>query len=293
MKTDDQIRHFKPRIQADLSWLVNSPDLLSVSVASNKLSIPLINASDLIVKAEPLDTLDLSSVPHQLGRYFEKLWFNVVRQQPDIEVLHENLQLQDNKQTIGEFDAILRRIQKQLTLHCELAVKFYLNVGDGKNLSDWVGPNRNDRLDIKYNHLISHQLILSRHLNPIININYNPLPIDLIGLFSRGRLYYPYEQYIHGDFNYPDEVNATHLKGFWVSEECFEQISRENNQVQWYVLPKSHWLANIRSEDLADLGQYQPPLNRSYIQVACIRENKELSRGFVVSEKWISKAQNL
>lgn len=293
MKTDDQIRHFKPRIQADLNWLVTSPDLLSVPVASKKVPLPLINGSDLVTQNQSLDVTGLESAPHQLGRYFEQLWFNLVRQQPDIEVLYENLQLQDGNLSIGEFDAILRQPVNQRIIHCELAVKFYLNLGGGDHLSHWFGPNLNDRLDLKYQRLISHQLVLSQHLCGTNNIKYGSLLIDTIGLFSKGRLYYPYEQYIEGIFHHPPEINTNHLKGFWVSEEEFYQIDKQHINVQWYVLPKSHWLADVSEEDLDDLVQHQLPLKHDYIQVACFSENKEISRGFIVSKEWISKALSL
>jgi uncharacterized protein len=98
----------------------------------------------------------------RLGVYFEHLWHFFLRQDPAVDLLAHNLPVHDGTRTLGEFDCLYYCHQRQQYIHLELAVKFYLQAAphDGSEWRHWVGPGLRDRLDIKMQRLLSHQVCL-------------------------------------------------------------------------------------------------------------------------------------
>ncbi len=107
--------------------------------------------------AEPTST--------RLGLYFERLWHFFLTQDEDVELVAHNLPVHERGRTVGEFDCLYYCRQRQKHVHLELAVKFYLQLPgtDGGQWEHWVGPNRQDRLDLKLRRLLQHQLQLGAH----------------------------------------------------------------------------------------------------------------------------------
>lgn len=104
--------------------------------------------------------IDAQNLPKRLGKRVEHFVFNNLKQNPNITVLAENLQIQHYNQTIGELDALI--VKKQQAIHLEIVYKFYLYdplVGTTA-LDRWIGPNRNDSLVKKLNKLKNNQLPL-------------------------------------------------------------------------------------------------------------------------------------
>src|SRR5690606_32898773 len=98
----------------------------------------------------------------RLGLYFESLWKFYIEQHPDWELLGHNLQIGSAGRTRGAFDFLCR--YRDEYWHLELAMKLYLGLKDSLDPGawhQWWGPNCNDRLDIKLNHLTQRQLTLS------------------------------------------------------------------------------------------------------------------------------------
>lgn len=116
---------------------------------------------------QPQALLDhLSQRPaSRLGLYFESLWHFLLARDPELELVAHNLPVRDAGRTIGEFDCLYYCYRRQAHVHLELAVKFYLQRtgSDGSQWADWVGPNREDRLDRKLDRLLGHQLRLGEH----------------------------------------------------------------------------------------------------------------------------------
>ncbi len=98
--------------------------------------------------------------PNRLGNRVEYFVFQSLAQQSHIQILETNLQIQQNKQTLGELDALLL-VNKQ-PVHLEIIYKFYLCdplVGTTE-LDHWIGPNRKDSLIYKLDKLRNKQLPL-------------------------------------------------------------------------------------------------------------------------------------
>lgn len=157
----------------DLAWsCFSAPLLLGPLMASDDT---LYNASFVLTneRGDWLRALDQDPRPlrahlalghsTRLGLYFERLWHFFLAQDPEVELLAHNLPVRDSTHTIGEFDCIYYCHQRQRNVHLELAVKFYLSAPGAIDpaLSNWLGPNSHDRLDLKLQRMLSHQVRLA------------------------------------------------------------------------------------------------------------------------------------
>ncbi|WP_165780093.1 DUF1853 family protein [Hanstruepera neustonica] len=98
--------------------------------------------------------------PKRLGNRVEYFVFQSLAQQAHIKILETNLQIQQDKQTLGELDALL--LVNNQPIHLEIIYKFYVYdplVGT-TDLEHWIGPNRKDSLVYKLDKLRNKQLPL-------------------------------------------------------------------------------------------------------------------------------------
>ena len=114
-----------------------------------KLNKQNINSTNLAVKQKL-----------RLGHLVERFVSHELHYSKNIEVLAENIQIKQEKVTIGEIDCLLK--YKQTPIHLEISYKFYLydeSVG-ASELEHWIGPNRKDSLIEKITKLKTKQLPL-------------------------------------------------------------------------------------------------------------------------------------
>ena len=98
----------------------------------------------------------------RLGHLVERLVGKLLKASTNFKVLYENVQILEDKKTIGELDFILQEIDTQKVIHMELAYKFYLfdpSISSAP-LNNWIGPNRNDSLVQKLDKLKHKQFPL-------------------------------------------------------------------------------------------------------------------------------------
>ncbi|MEJ6068195.1 DUF1853 family protein, partial [Psychrobacter sp. 16-Bac2893] len=99
--------------------------------------------------------------PNRLGFHFEGLlsfWLEdgFARKLHPYEMLANNVQLFNGKQTTGELDLILYNHEEKLTEHWELAIKFFMGSAPFEPIN-WVGINSNDNLQRKMTHMQTKQ----------------------------------------------------------------------------------------------------------------------------------------
>ena len=99
--------------------------------------------------------------PNRLGFHFEGLisfWLEdgFARKLHPYEMLANNVQLYNGKQTTGELDLILYNHAEKLTEHWELAIKFFMGSAPFAP-ENWVGINSNDNLQRKMTHMQTKQ----------------------------------------------------------------------------------------------------------------------------------------
>lgn len=307
------------RILRDCHWLKNSPELLAVT--------PMCGLNkELQASSIPADFY--MSESHRLGVYFEQLWQNIIATNSAFTTQLHNQQVIIDKHTYGEFDSLLRTANGNY-YHCEMAVKFYLQIGQekkqtqGKQLSDWVGPNLKDRFDLKYRRLFDHQLQLAQHTPVKQWLTQRNIHVEQTKLLTRGRLFYPIERFLAQEFVFPEQVNPQHLKGFWIVAGQLANFIKQYD-FEWYWLDKRYWLGDIDSDDIVsenvsentresvggniggNIGDSiikitnetlaldylrKEKFYRSMPQIVALQQEKEVMRGFVVSEQWLDKAK--
>lgn len=204
----------------DLAWLLFAPDLLRASHAGAELANPFESAAERDATLTWLDALDRDPAPlhaqsrnpklTRLGFYAESLLEYFLTHGPAAELVAANVPLRRQRRTIGECDFLLQTA-RGARLHWELAVKFYLHIGDGSSgptrLSDYVGPNLQDRFDLKHARLLTHQLALSSRAE-FASLGFEgPWQAQL---YIKGRLFYH-----SGDVTPAPEVGEAHLRGWW------------------------------------------------------------------------------
>lgn len=234
----------------DLAWTLLSPPLLNDAPAPQRYPLAasrwaerpdeltawlhLIDEKPAILEA----WLAQSSI-RRLGLYYERLWQFALYQAPDVDLLVANLPIRQGGQTLGELDLLLR--DDEGVHHLELAVKFYLGLGDERATHDcWLGPGSHDRLDIKLRRLCEHQLRLSS--TPTAQALLSELTCCVINsaLWLGGYLFQPAH---HRSGGSPAGADPSHHGGLWLRHRDWPDFARNDPDACWQPLARHAWLA--------------------------------------------------
>ncbi len=79
------------------------------------------------------------------------------------ELLGSQLQIHGTSSTLGELDFLLFDREQNTPIHLEMACKFYLLDEFSEGTKAWVGPNRRDSLQQKYEKWRTHQFPMLYH----------------------------------------------------------------------------------------------------------------------------------
>jgi hypothetical protein len=246
----------------DLAWLLFSPPLICDTRLAEKLANLFETGSDAAAAADWLRALDqapaalgaamASAKLTRLGRYAECLLAYFLEHGPALRLVAANVALRRNGRTLGECDFLVETAAG-VRLHWELAVKCYLHTpGASTPLAAFVGPNLQDRFDLKVAHLLDHQLPLSARDEFSSLGHAGPWRAQML---VKGWLFY---RGFAGDAQVAltaaaDVIDPLHARGFWVTLGEWAAHA-ESAGVQWAVLPRLAWLAP-RAPVLAAGGQ--------------------------------------
>ncbi|GAB5100165.1 DUF1853 family protein [Caballeronia sp. HLA56] len=167
-------------------------------------------------------------------------------------------------------------------------------------LSDYVGPNLQDRFDLKHARLLTHQSTLTARPE-FIALGYEG-PWEP-RLFIKGRLFYRDE----GVASAP-EIGEQHLRGWWMTASDWREkrgtASNACDECAWIVQPRLAWLASrrLRADDanalLAEASVIHARLQEIAMptMIAAYRRDEagnwsEESRGFIVPDDWPERAR--
>lgn len=250
---DNVWQQFSHPVARDLAWVVASPALMSSRLDGfSALDFDLDTTHGCIEWLTRLErqSPNLLAIDRnhfrRLGLYFEALiaflfsqgWHDGV---VPYRLLGRNIQVCEGNVTVGELDMLLEDI-KGNQIHLECAVKFYLAhrpaLGDWRN---WVGPNGRDRLDIKLQRLLNHQLTLVGHpaaQELLIAQGIDPKNIAS-RYFLRGR-FFPHPE---SGQSLPVNSNPECLTGHWLHRESF--AARFEGSHGWRALQKLEWLGGL------------------------------------------------
>jgi hypothetical protein len=305
--TDNSIT-FRHQSVRDLAWAVSSSPLVSTSSYAcfwpgqrwyQQLHLQSFNWLKT-VDEDPaeLEALLSRQRDKRLGKYFETLWFYWLSHNPRYEVVANNLQIILEGETLGEIDFIVLDKDTGRTVHWELAVKFYLGTGDTRRMSNWFGPNTHDRLDIKVDHLMHKQSVITSNLKVQQWLQQQGIVIDQCAVVLKGRLYFPWKTYndvfqrkISMELISPRLYSKESLSGCWFKLEEFEQLF--TRQDRFIPLINEGWLEKIpdtgtgkaRSKsgilDAVNSNELRLPL---HLMVS--REHEHIERFFLVDDNW-------
>lgn len=233
-------------IARELNWLLTSDPLWSS--APDHDCVPLNNICKGSVEeiAKNLSNeWTWYGAPKRLGRRFESLLTAMLEQSDACKLLKHGLVVRDNKQTIGEIDYLVELPDS--ILHLEVAIKFYAGIGkpgDPANRQFWIGPSCRDRLDLKVNHLLNHQLKLCSTAfgQQALRMSGLPLPQSSLGLIY-GYLIQPWQQINE----VPQQTKQVH-RAFWTTHSealvAMKHLSRPySTSYGWTLLERPQWIA--------------------------------------------------
>lgn len=279
------------RARRDLAWCLNSPPLAR---AGGNAVWP---DDDWFAALRPGTPADLPAPKHphhfRLGQHFESLLVGWLASAPEFDLVAANLQVQDGKRTVGEFDLLVSHAGE--VEHWEAAVKFYLGTGDTHRLENWYGPNTSDRFDIKFDRLVTKQLRLADDPPARALLDARGIRVVRSRCFMKGRLFYPWPTFMAGSLQPPDVVNPTHPRGWWMAAADVLPTF-EATGARFVYLPKSLWLSPLWPGDFgASLSCWElqelleSPHAEQAIHVACVTGAGEESRGFIVKNQWFER----
>ncbi|MCK0156773.1 DUF1853 family protein [Cellulophaga sp. F20128] len=179
----------------------------------------------------------------RLGKRVERFVSAELTNDKEITILAENVQIQDNKLTIGEIDCLLKK--GPIVFHIEVIFKFYLydkNVGTTE-IGHWIGPNRNDTLLKKLNKLKEKQLPLlyNTHTASVLKgIGIAASEIQQSVIF-KAQLFIPYKTKEDIEFSL---VNKDCLTGFYIHFSELFQL----NSCKFYIPEKINWLLDVQTQ---------------------------------------------
>ncbi len=278
--------------QRDGHWCVYSPPLIALpdqGFPSKHFFAELAFEKAPLVWPAPTDWQRF-----RLGIQFERLWQCALAHLNGYELLASNLQVQGPSATLGEFDLIIRH--DHTLEHWELAVKFYLGTGDTARTSAWFGPNPTDRLDLKLQRLLSHQMALATTSvgQSLLAREFGTSKATVKGIV-KGRLFHPFTAWLAEQWRYPVAIAADHLRGWWLTEADF--ISRFKDAPERFrALQKRDWLSTLqpvaidqRLTAVTLLTSLASSREHYAHHVAILDDNgRETSRGFVVMAPWLT-----
>ncbi len=243
----DLPRHFSEPAVRDLAWTLLSPPLLARTpwpqrhplIASSWATEPGLLADWLQRQDENPhalhEWLSRSSV-RRLGLYYERLWQFALHAAPGIEILAANLPIRQGGHTLGELDLLLRDASG--VHHVELAIKLYLGRPPSAP-EHWIGPGGRDRLDLKLDHLATHQLPLSgspQARQALEMLTRAPIQASM---WLGGYLFYPHDR----DHPPPTGAEPAHLRGAWLHRRQWPGLQARYPDAHWQPLPRNAWLA--------------------------------------------------
>lgn len=192
-----------------------------------------------IIKKKPNKSIFLDIKENlMLGKRVELFFKKYVDLLSDYTMLIENLQIIDDKITIGEIDFILEKNGQKY--HIELSYKFYLydpSIG-GDEIANWIGPNRNDSLAKKLEKLNKKQFPLLK--NPTTELKLKTLNINSKKCKQKvcylGQLFIPKENSKHRF----QEINTQAIQGYYQNFSAFS--SKADKDAMYFVPDKKNWL---------------------------------------------------
>ena len=213
----------------------------------------------------------------KLGHLCEDAFASLLASSPDIELLEQNLQIQQNiHSTVGELDFLIRESNGKLT-HLELAAKFYLAVKADHGIY-FPGPDSRDNYDRKIQRLLTHQLTLTDRHRGDLPPDYRDADIVVKQLIY-GCLF---DHITETQSSFPEFINPDCRRGKWLRHS--ELADHFTEQTRFQLIPKHLWPVPIELLEEIPLETWyrETPVDRCQM----LRVNGEVCPYFVAPDEY-------
>ncbi|WP_438422787.1 DUF1853 family protein [Aquimarina macrocephali] len=198
--------------------------------------------NDILPNATEINIRDNEVLGKRIEYFFEYCITNSDR----YEVLAKNIQVYQDKITIGELDFLIKDHRDNKTLHIEIVYKFYLYDSSIEGeLKQWIGPNRKDTLLQKIEKLKTKQLPLlyrDETLPILEDLQIEPKSIHQQVCYM-ANLFVP--------FSMKNEllpiVNNQCIVGFWLRSEAF--TLKQYGSYYFNIPKKKDWVTDPKHGD--------------------------------------------
>lgn len=202
---------------------------------------PFVTHSNALPNEATLNTWKNSISPRLvLGKRVEHFLNYYLENNSPYKVLAQNIQVFDEKITLGELDFLIQDTRTQQIIHLEQVYKFYLYVPTA-NLHQndpWIGPNYKDSFQQKMDKLTQKQfpfLYQTATKNALKHLQLDFTKIQQ-QLSFKAALFLPFDQKI----NPFETINNKCIEGVWMRLTDFEQ-QNTFYKAQFFLPEKQDW----------------------------------------------------
>ena len=224
----------KPDIQLQYEGFLSTPLLWKSNQLEGLVQFEIPPTNPTLFK-------ELIPIKIRLGKLVERFVSHELNQCESIKILRENLQIIENKITIGELDCLLK-LENEL-IHLEVVYKFYLYdpKQSKQETARWIGPNRKDSLIQKLSKLKEKQLPILFHKQTKLELE--KLQINLSQItqktYFKAQLFVPYPV----KTSLLPEINNDCIKGCYIQKSQLTQF----NDHTFYIPSKMNWIINVHN----------------------------------------------
>ncbi len=220
----------RKEIQAQYDGFLSTPLLWKNGDVDGLGQFSIITNQSLIFNKEVSDKL-------RLGKRVELFLSHLLNNDSRFNSISENIQIQQEKITLGELDFIFKLKEQQV--HLEAVFKFYLldvSVSNSE-IEQWVGPNRKDSLNLKIEKLKNRQLPRLRLEETSKILQKKGFDVKEMRQYVhfQAQLFIPY-----GTQPVFKILNKDCIEGFYIFVNQLDQFQN----CQFYIPSKTNWLAN-------------------------------------------------
>lgn len=219
----------------------------------------------------------------RFGHQMETLFQEILTQSNRYQIIFENFQIFDGKQTLGEIDFLVRDHFNESDLHIELCVKFYIYEPHQDELAGFVGPNHHDTLLDKVAKLKEQQFPLLLHEKVgefLYPLGIDPHEVQQMSCF-KAFVFLPkdFDKTALKEIN-PHCVAGTYIKAAEFTEAIFADSSFFfPPKIDWILRPdlQREWLSF--SDAKAQLAEFMEKKNAPLVW---IKNQESVQRMFIL-----------
>ncbi len=219
-----------------------------------------------------------------LGSRIERFFEFYIKQSKNYELIKKNIQIINNKQTLGEIDFLLYDKKAEEYLHVEHVYKFYLYDDSIENeLDRYIGPNRNDTFVKKLEKLKIKQL-------PLLYKNETQEYLEGIDVNSfkqkiclKGNIYVPMH-FLGKDIPI---LNNSCVRGFYIKREEFIK-QKHFREYKYHLPPRNDWVCDCNTNEIwisfdGVIDTIDILLNQQKSPLLWLKNKKNISQSFFVT----------